>query len=59
MAFSTEEILARDKSNLDIFWLKDESLGDLKSLPAPREIANAIKSDLAQAMREFKSLTSP
>ena len=26
-AFGAEEILARDKANLDIFWLKDESLG--------------------------------
>ena len=55
-AFSTEEILARDKANLDIFWLKDESLGDLEDLPAPREIANAIKGDLKKAMREFEGV---
>ncbi|MGX3011023.1 N-6 DNA methylase [Helicobacter sp. 23-1044] len=55
-AFSAEEILARDKANLDIFWLKDESLGDLEDLPAPREIANMIKNDLQSAMREFESI---
>ncbi|MGX2983455.1 N-6 DNA methylase [Helicobacter sp. 23-1045] len=55
-AFSAEEILARDKANLDIFWLKDESLGDLEDLPAPREIANMIKSDLQSAIREFESI---
>ena len=55
-AFSAESILARDKSNLDIFWLKDESLGDLEVLPAPSEIATMIKSDLQSAMREFDSI---
>ncbi|MGX3097550.1 type I restriction-modification system subunit M [Helicobacter sp. 23-1046] len=55
-AFSAESILARDKANLDIFWLKDESLGDLEDLPAPREIATMIKSDLQSAMREFDSI---
>ena len=55
-AFSAEEILARDKANLDIFWLKDESLGDLEDLPTPREIALSIKNDLQEAMREFDSV---
>ena len=55
-AFGAEEILARDKANLDIFWLKDESLGDLEDLSAPDEIARAIKSDLQNAIREFENL---
>ena len=55
-AFSAESILARDKANLDIFWLKDESLGEIESLPNPREIATMIKSDLQSAMREFDSI---
>lgn len=55
-AFSAEEILARDKANLDIFWLKDESLGDLEDLSAPDEIACAIKSDLQNAIKEFENL---
>ena len=54
-AFSAEEILARDKANLDIFWLKDESLSEVESLPTPREIATAIKEDLQCAIREFES----
>ena len=54
-AFSVEEILARDKANLDIFWLKDESLGEVESLPTPREIATQIKEDLQSAIREFES----
>ena len=55
-AFGAEEILARDKANLDIFWLKDESLGDLEDLSAPDEIAYAIKSDLQNAIKEFENL---
>lgn len=55
-AFSAEEILARDKANLDIFWLKDESLSEVESLPTPREIATAIKEDLQSAIREFESV---
>lgn len=55
-AFGAEEILARDKANLDIFWLKDESLGDLEDLSAPDEIACAIKSDLQNAIKEFENL---
>lgn len=54
-AFSVEEILARDKANLDIFWLKDESLGEVESLPTPRKIATQIKEDLQSAIREFES----
>lgn len=55
-AFSAEEILARDKANLDIFWLKDESLGEVESLPTPREIATQIKEDLQRAIEEFESV---
>ena len=34
-SFAYEELLKRDKLNLDIFWLKDDSLDDVDSLPAP------------------------
>ena len=37
--FTAEEILARDKTSLDIFWIKDKSLADLDNLPAPEELA--------------------
>ncbi len=30
------ELIARDKTSLDIFWLKDKSLSDLDNLPIPR-----------------------
>ena len=40
-----EELLKRDKVNLDIFWLKDESLEDSANLPAPGVIAAEIVED--------------
>ncbi|MDE6602767.1 MAG: hypothetical protein K2K90_11530 [Lachnospiraceae bacterium] len=36
--FSVEEILERDKTGLDIFWIKDKSLANLDNLPAPEEL---------------------
>ena len=54
-AFGAEEILARNKANLDIFWLKDESLDAVESLPTPSQIATLIKEDLECAIREFDS----
>jgi len=40
--FSYGEIVSRDKTNLDIFWAKDESLADLDNLPNPDILANEI-----------------
>ena len=34
--FAYDDLIKRDKVNLDIFWLKDESLEDSANLPAPR-----------------------
>ncbi|OEU41019.1 DNA methyltransferase [Methanosarcina sp. Ant1] len=42
--FSYDEIVARDKTNLDIFWLKDKSLADLDNLPDPDILANEISN---------------
>ena len=33
--FTYDEIISRDKTSLDIFWLKDKSLTDLDNLPDP------------------------
>jgi len=37
--FPYDELLKRDKVNLDIFWLKDESLEDSANLPDPDVLA--------------------
>jgi type I restriction enzyme M protein len=36
--FTVEEIISREKINLDIFWLKDENYIDLNNLPEPDEL---------------------
>lgn len=51
--FSAMELLERDKTNLDIFWLKDDSLTDLDNLPAPEVIAAEIVENLEAALEQF------
>ena len=50
------EILERDKTSLDIFWLKDKSLADLDNLPAPDELAADIIENLQSALESFQEL---
>ncbi len=57
-AFSYDEIVARDKANLDIIWLKDDSLEDLDNLPAPEIIAREIVEDLTAALVEFEAVAA-
>lgn len=53
-AYGIDEILARDKVNLDIFWLRDESLADADGLPEPDVIAAEIVEDLEAALEQFR-----
>lgn len=57
-AFAYDELIKRDKVNLDIFWLKDESLEDSENLPAPNEIAVEIVEDLQAALDEFAEIAA-
>jgi type I restriction enzyme M protein len=54
--YSREEILARDKTSLDLFWLKDQSLGDLDNLPEPDELAEDIVGNLEAALSNFREI---
>ncbi len=54
--FDYEEILKRDKTNLDIFWLKDESLDDLDKLPNPKIITNELTKELESALEQLKEI---
>ena len=54
--FTYDEIVARDKANLDIFWLKDESLEDTENLPPPAELAAEIIESLETALEEFRGV---
>ena len=54
--FTYDEIMARDKVSLDIFWLRDESLEDTANLPPPGVIAAEIVEDLEAALTEFSAI---
>ena len=54
--FDIADILARDKTSLDIFWIKDKSLADLDSLPSPDVLADDIIDNLQSAIESFQEL---
>ena len=54
--YACEEILARDKVSLDLFWLRDESLEDSASLPDPHIIAAEIADDLRAALEQIEDV---
>lgn len=56
--FTYEEITARDKTNLDIFWLKDESLGDMDNLPDPDLLAQEIVENLESGLESFREIVN-
>jgi type I restriction enzyme M protein len=51
-----DELVARDKASLDIFWLKDESLEDSDNLSDPAIIAAEIVEDLRAALEQFEAI---
>jgi type I restriction enzyme M protein len=55
-SFSYEDLLARDKVNLDITWLRDPSLEDADALLPPEVIAREIVDDLEAALSEFAAV---
>ncbi|MBN2352113.1 MAG: SAM-dependent DNA methyltransferase [Spirochaetales bacterium] len=54
--FTHDEILARDKTSLDITWIKDKSLTDLDNLPDPDELAGEIIENLEAAVESFREI---
>lgn len=54
--FTHDEIITRDKTNLDVFWLKDDSLTDLDNLPEPEIIAAEIIENLESALESFRTV---
>jgi len=55
--FSYDELIQRDKVNLDIFWLKDETLEDTENLPDPDVLAAEIIENLGAALEQFESIS--
>jgi len=56
--FSFDQITARDKTSLDIFWLKDKSLADLDNLPEPDELADEIVENLEAGLNSFRAIAA-
>lgn len=54
--FSYDEIMARDKTSLDITWLKDKSLADLDNLPDPDVLAEEIIGNLEAGLAGFRAI---
>ena len=54
--FTYDEIIIRDKTNLDITWIKDESLADLDNLPEPDVLAQEIVDNLKDALSLFEKI---
>ncbi len=56
--YTYDELLKRDKLSLDLFWIKDDSLTDTASLPAPGVIAQEIVDDLEAALEQFSKIAA-
>ena len=56
--FPLQALLARDKVNLDLFWLKDHALDDPDLLPPPDEVAAEIVESLQTALDRFRNVSS-
>jgi type I restriction enzyme M protein len=55
-AYDYQDLIARDKASLDIFWLRDDSLSESDNLPAPEVIAQEIVEDLEAALAQFREI---
>jgi len=54
--YTYQQIKERDKTSLDIFWIKDKSLADLDNLPDPDVLASEIIDNLETAMESFREI---
>ncbi|MFP4027125.1 MAG: N-6 DNA methylase [Candidatus Brocadiia bacterium] len=55
-SYDYEDLIERDKTNLDIFWLKDDSLEDTENLPVPDILAADIVENLGAALDQFRTI---
>jgi type I restriction enzyme M protein len=57
-AFTYDELAKRDKFNLDIFWIEDDSLKGFDNLPDPDTITSEITDDLRAALTQLEEIQS-
>ena len=55
-AYSYDDLIKRDKTSWDIFWLKDDSLEDIEKLPSPEILSDKIKENLESALVSISDL---
>lgn len=56
--YAYDELMARDKASLDIFWLKDDSLDKLDDLPPPDVLQQEIIDHLEAALAAFRDVAA-
>lgn len=54
--YGYDELARRDKTSLDLFWLRDESLEDSSTLPEPHLLAAEIADDLRAALEQIEDV---
>ena len=54
--YAYAELIARDKTSLDLFWLKDDSLADLDNLPEPEILAEEIIDNIEAGLNNFRAV---
>lgn len=55
-SFEYDELIKRDKTSLDIFWLKDDSIEDLNNLPEPSVLIDDIIESLENVLEQFDEM---
>ena len=55
---AVNELIARDKTSLDLFWLKDKSLADLDNLPEPEILAEEIIDNIESGLANFRAVAA-
>ena len=56
--FNYDDLVARDKASLDLFWLKDNSLDTLDDLPPPDVLQQEIIEHLEAALAAFRDVAA-
>lgn len=54
--YSYKDIIERNNTNLDILWLKDDSLIDLDNLPDPELLIDDIIENIESALTNFRAI---
>ncbi len=55
-AFSYAELIEREHVNLDLFWLREDSLEDAADLPSPDVLVAEITENLEAALAQFQNI---